>query len=94
MRRLGMLVNGFEHAPAGGAPVGVAREAVHVPDGFDGFGAGKGGEVSKGMEEGRRETTYRRMYSFALMRVMPRGRRSSSIRVLTYSSWLRGTGGE
>jgi hypothetical protein len=32
-------VHGLEHAPARGAPVRRARQPVHVPHGFDGFGA-------------------------------------------------------
>lgn len=35
----GVLVDGFEHAPAGFAPVAVTGDAVHVPHRFDGFGS-------------------------------------------------------
>lgn len=35
----GVFLDGLEHFPACFAPVRVAGYAVHVPDGFDGFGA-------------------------------------------------------
>ena len=59
-----VVVDGFEHGPADAAPVLVAGYAVHVEDGFDGFGAVW--VVSIGGLRERKDERLTGEYSFAI----------------------------